>query len=55
MNEFQREACESVLKHNYSAYYNGRTFYSDDTADLAEQIADHIGENVKADISDASA
>jgi len=38
----------------YVANYEGETFSSKCTADLAEQIADYIGENVKADIADSS-
>lgn len=32
--------------HNYSAMYDGHTFYSDCTCKLAEKIAKYIGENV---------
>lgn len=31
--------------HNYSAMYNGKTFYSDCTSELAEKIAAYIGDN----------
>lgn len=30
--------------HNYSANYDGHTFYSDCTCNLAEKIADYIKE-----------